>query len=67
MKSVIGMSVGGLIGVTTFAVVWIEILILVLGALIILSPPSRWCGLKLGVLDIALQFGAGHHLRGGVD
>ena len=52
--------------VTTFAVVWIEMHLSCCPALSPLSPPSRWCGLKLDwwMPLIILRC---HHLRGGVD
>ena len=52
--------------VTTFAVVWIEILGIAIGYSIIMSPPSRWCGLK-SVYAMSAYNDSRHHLRGGVD
>ena len=34
--------------VTTFAVVWIEIVGIINNMFFVTSPPSRWCGLKCG-------------------
>ena len=56
----------GIRGVSTLAVEWIEIVIRGLAGIVILSPPSRWSGLKSGKPEKGKEDG-GLHPRGGVD